>query len=122
MPETDALSAPLPLPPLSVTVKVALLGALGLPNLARFCLSGCFSRPQQIVFATKATDAKFWPRQRPPLMGFPGKAYVSGVPGTQGPIPVRRNPQAQRKGWQHELSLTATSCGLLKQPDKQESS
>jgi len=89
-------------------------------NLAAFCLSGCFSKPQQIVFATKATDAKFWPRQRPPLMGFPRKAHVSGVPGTQGPIPVRRNPQAQRKGWQHELSLTATSCGLLKQPDKQE--
>src|SRR5215831_7352653 len=37
-----------------------------------------------------------------------------------GSIPVRRNRQVQREGWQHVSSLNATSCGLLKQPDKQE--
>src|SRR5215831_18048696 len=38
---------------------------------------------------------------------------------TWGSIPVRRNRQVQREGWQHVSSLNATSCGLLKQPDKQ---
>ena len=88
----------------------------------RSCLSGCFSKPQQIVFTggMQMNDRKSWPAGKSALMAFPPQMRGSLRTGRLGSIQVRQNRQDNEKGRQHVLSLTATSCGLLKQPDKQE--
>src|SRR5262249_39381723 len=60
-------------------------------------------------------------RAKGPVMSFAQKSAGFRRCRAGGLNPrVDRNPQARREGWQHVLWLTATSCGLLKQPDKQE--
>src|SRR5215831_6204968 len=74
------------------------------PDVVAFCLSGCFSKPQQIVLPQGSRCViEVWRAPKAPLMGFRPIALVSGgagfsIPGCDG------NPQARREGREHVLS------------------
>jgi hypothetical protein len=90
--------------------------------LRDFCLYGCFSRTQYVVFAAKVANARSkLGRDRshtagsvrhssPKLWPGPGTALNCGATG----------PQARRNVGNHPPLLTTTSGGLLKQPYKQD--
>ena len=95
---------------------------VGEEGLAGSCLSGCFSKPQPVVFAARPASARStWYPARRPIAGLVGPSICP----KSAPDPASAQPQCDRltgvaKRRHTPPRVTAIYGGLLKQPDKQE--
>jgi len=90
--------------------------------LVGFCLSGCFSKPQYMVFvAWPASARSTLRRDRRPAAGLVRPSMPEICPGRARPVKRgATGPQARRSIGLHLQWPTTISGGLLKQPDKHE--